>query len=69
MFCIELMYLGITVSFILVSYHTFDPKGQVYALFLLILAASESAIGLGMLIVLYRFGRSITFDSYQQLKG
>lgn len=69
MFCIEIMYLGITVCFIIVSVSTNDPKGQIYAIFLLILAAAESAIGLGILIVLYRFGSSIEFKDYQELKG
>ena len=69
MFCIELMYLGITVCFIIVSVSTADPKGQIYAILLLILAAAESAIGLGILIVLYRFGLSIEFRDYQELKG
>jgi len=69
MFCIELMYLGITVSFIIVSVSTADPKGQIYAILLLILAAAESAVGLGLLIVLYRFGKSIEFQAYQELKG
>ena len=69
MFCIELMYLGITVCFIIVSISTADPKGQIYAILLLILAAAESAVGLGLLIVLYRFGNSIDFQDYQKLKG
>jgi len=63
------MYLGITLSFIIVSLTTQDPKGQIYAILLLIIAAAESAIGLGMLIVLYRFGQSINFEDYQELKG
>ena len=69
MFCIEIMYLGITVCFIIVSVSTADPKGQIYAILLLILAAAESAVGLGLLIVLYRFGNSIDFQDYQKLKG
>jgi NADH:ubiquinone oxidoreductase subunit K len=69
LFSIEIMYLGITLSFIIVSVTTQDPKGQIYAIILLIIAAAESAIGLGMLIVLYRFGQSINFEDYQELKG
>ena len=68
MFCIELMYLGITICFVIVSISTADPKGQIYAILLLVLAAAESAIGLGILIVLYRFGGSINFQTYHQLK-
>ena len=69
LFSIEIMYLGITLSFIILSITTGDPKGQIYAIILLIIAAAESAIGLGMLIVLYKFGRSIDFENYQELKG
>jgi NADH-quinone oxidoreductase subunit K len=69
MFSIELMYLGITICFIIVSISTSSPNGQIYAILLLILAAAESAIGLGILIVLYRFGSSIDFQDYQELKG
>ena len=69
MFCIELMYLGITFCFILVAFSTLDPKGQIYGLFFLVIAAAESAIGLGILIVLYRFGNSIDFEKYHELKG
>jgi len=68
MFCIELMYLGITVCFAIVSVSTADPKGQIYAILLLVVAAAESATGLGILIVLYRFGSSIDFADYQELK-
>ena len=63
------MYLGITFAFIIISISTNDPKGQIYAIILLVIAAAESAIGLGMLIVLYRFGQSIDFEDYQELKG
>lgn len=69
MLSIELMYLGVVLSFILVSISTYNTKGQIYALLLLIVAAAESAIGLGVLIVLYRFGKSIEFSAYQELKG
>jgi len=63
------MYLGITVCFLIVSVATSDPKGQIYALILLIAAAAESAIGLGVLVVLYKFGKSIDFADYQELRG
>jgi NADH:ubiquinone oxidoreductase subunit K len=69
MFSIEIMYLGITVCFIIISVATLDPKGQIYAIILLVIAAAESAIGLGILVVLYRFGKSIYFQTYQELKG
>ena len=69
MLSIELMYLGITLCFIVIGSATTDPKGQIYAIILLIIAAAESAVGLGLLIVLYRFGKSIDFADYTDLKG
>jgi NADH-quinone oxidoreductase subunit K len=69
MMSVELMYLGAVSSFVIYITFTHDPSGLIYSLLLLILAACESAIGLGLLIVLYRFGRSIEFESYQELGG
>ena len=69
MMSIELMYLGAITSFVVLGVAAHDARGSIYSLSLLILAACESAIGLGILIVLYRFGRSIGFTSYQQLGG
>ena len=69
MLCIEIMYLGITVCFLIVSTITVDPKGQIFALILLIVAAAESSVGLGLLVVLFKFGKSIDFKDYQELKG
>jgi NADH-quinone oxidoreductase subunit K len=68
MMAAELMYLGIIFLFILTGYY-YNSEGQLYGLLLLIIAASESAIGLGILIVLYRFGKSVDFIDYQELKG
>lgn len=69
MMSIELMYLGAITSFVLLGAVCHDARSSIYGLLFLILAACESAIGLGILIVLYRFGRSIDFASYQQLGG
>jgi len=63
------MYLGLVLSFIFAGLLFNDPKGEIYALLFVVLAASESAIGLGLLIVLYNYGRSIDFQDYQNLKG
>lgn len=69
MMCIELMYLGAITSFVLLGVTCHDSRGSVYGLLLLILAACESAVGLGILIVLYRFGRTIDFTAYEELGG
>lgn len=69
MLCVELVYISVIFFFLVMSNYYVDIKGQIYALSLLIIAASESAIGLGLIIVLYRFGKSINFYDYQELRG
>ena len=69
MMSVELMYLGAVSSFVLYGTVSHDTRGSIYGLLFLILAACESAIGLGILIVLYRFGRTIDFSAYQHLGG
>lgn len=69
MMSVELMYLGAITAFVLYSSLTHSTDGAVYSLLILILAACESAIGLGLLILLYRFGRSIEFSYYEALRG
>jgi len=69
MMAVELMYLGIVTSFIMYGVACHDTKGYIYGLLFLVLAACESAVGLGILIVLYRFNRSIDFAAYQNLGG
>lgn len=69
MMATELMYLGAIASLVFYGVLTLDPQGLLFGLLLLIVAACESAIGLGILIVLYRFGRTIDLDDYQTLGG
>ena len=69
MMSIELMYLGVVSSFILYGILCRNTHATVYGILLLVLAACESAIGLGILIVLYRFGHSIAFSAYEELGG
>ena len=69
MMCIELAYLGISLTFIINSLYFFDPLGQLYSLFLIILAAGEAAVGLGLLIVIFRIERRIDFATYRALRG
>lgn len=67
MMSVEVMYLGAVMSFILYSVTFNDSDAAVYALLILIFAACESAVGLGLLIVLYRFGFGVTFDAHSSL--
>lgn len=66
---IELIYLGIVTGFAVLSIIFNDFFGQIYALVILILAAAESAVGLGILIVLFKYGQTVDFSIYQELKG
>jgi NADH-quinone oxidoreductase subunit K len=69
MMCIELAYLGVSLTFIINSLYFFDPLGQLYSLFLIILAAGEAAVGLGLLIVIFRIEQRIDFATYRALRG
>jgi len=69
MMCIELTYLGISLTFIINSLYFFDPVGQLYSLLLIILAAGEAAVGLGLLIVIFRIERRIDFATFRALRG
>lgn len=67
--CIELMLLGINLHFIIYSVYLDDLLGQVFALFVLTVAAAESAIGLAILVVYYRLRGTISTSFIQNLKG
>lgn len=66
---IELMLLAINTNFIAFSRYLNDLSGQVFVFFILTVAAAESAIGLAILVVLFRNLRSINVEELDQLKG
>jgi len=67
--CIELMLLAVNLNFIAFSHYLNDIAGQVFVFFILTVAAAESAIGLAILVVLFRNLRTINVDDLGQLKG
>ncbi len=67
--CIELMLLAVNLNFVAFANHLNDLAGQVFVFFILTVAAAESAIGLAILIVLFRSLRSIHVDDLDSLKG
>ena len=67
--CIELMLLAVNLNFIAFSYYLGDMAGQVFVFFILTVAAAESAIGLAILVVLFRNRASINVDELDALKG
>ena len=66
--CIELMLLAVNFNFIAFSRLWDDTLGQAFVFFILTVAASEAAIGLAILVVLFRNTRSINVDSLASLK-
>jgi NADH-quinone oxidoreductase subunit K len=66
---IELMLLAVNMNFIAFSHYLQDVSGQIFVFFILTVAAAESAIGLAILVVLFRNLRTINVDDLNQLKG
>ncbi len=67
--CVELLLLSINFNFIVFSVFLDDILGEVFALFILTVAAAESAIGLAILVVYYRVKGSISALFISNLKG
>jgi NADH-quinone oxidoreductase subunit K len=67
--CIELMLLAVNINFIAFSHFNQDIAGQVFVFFILTVAAAESAIGLAILVVLFRNRNSINVEDLDAMKG
>ena len=66
---IELMLLAININFIVFSVYLNDLTGQVFGLFILTVAAAESAIGLAILVIYYRIKGIISINFINSIKG
>ncbi|HOP89270.1 MAG: NADH-quinone oxidoreductase subunit NuoK [Ottowia sp.] len=66
---VELMLLAINMNFVAFSHYLGDMHGQVFVFFILTVAAAESAIGLAILMLLFRNKSSINVDELNSLKG
>ena len=66
---IELMLLAINMNFVAFSHYLGDLDGQIFVFFILTVAAAESAIGLAILVQLFRNKSSINVDELNTLKG
>lgn len=67
--CIELMLLSVNMNFIAFSHFLADIHGQVFVFFILTVAAAESAIGLAILVVLFRSRHTINVNDLGSMKG
>lgn len=66
---IELMLLAVNINFVAFSHYLGDIAGQIFVFFILTVAAAEAAIGLAILVVLFRNKRTINVDNLDTLKG
>ena len=67
--CVELMLLAVNLNFIVFSVYLDDILGEVFALFVLTVAAAEASIGLAILVVYYRIRGTVGIDYISSLKG
>lgn len=66
---IELMLLAVNINFVAFSHYLGDIHGQIFVFFILTVAAAESAIGLAILVLLFRNRASVQADELNALKG
>lgn len=66
---IELMLLAVNINFVAFSHYLGDNAGQIFVFFILTVAAAEAAIGLAILVVLFRNRRTINVHDMDSLKG
>lgn len=66
---IELMLLAVNMNFVAFSHYLQDTAGQIFVFFILTVAAAEAAIGLAILVALFRNLRTINVDDLDNLKG
>jgi NADH-quinone oxidoreductase subunit K len=67
--CIELMLLAVNINFVAFAAELGDMTGQVFTLFILTVAAAEAAIGLAILVVLFRTCGTIAVEELSSMKG
>lgn len=67
--CVELMLLAVNMNFIAFSHFNGDIAGQVFVFFILTVAAAEAAIGLAILVVLFRNRNSINVEDLDRMHG
>jgi NADH-quinone oxidoreductase subunit K len=67
--CVELMLLAVNINFVAFSHFLQDSAGQVFVFFILTVAAAEAAIGLAILVVLFRSRKTINVEDLDTLRG
>lgn len=67
--CVELMFFAVSLNFIFFSLFTFNVLGQIFALFTVTVAATETSIGLSLIVISYRLGDKLDYRSLINLRG
>lgn len=67
--CVELLLLAVNTNFIAFSHYYHDIVGQVFVFFILTVAAAEAAIGLAILVVLFRARKTVDVEALDALRG
>ena len=67
--CVELMLLAVNTNFIALSHYFGENSGEVFVFFILTVAAAEAAIGLAIVVLLFRNRGNIDVDKMNHLKG
>jgi NADH-quinone oxidoreductase subunit K len=66
--CTELMFQGVIINLIAFSRYTNNLAGQAFVIFILVIAASEASLALGLVILLFRTKNTLDADAWRELK-
>ncbi|EMZ37894.1 NADH-quinone oxidoreductase subunit NuoK [Helicobacter bilis] len=69
LFATEIMLNAVNVAFVAIGYYKGDLQGQIMALFVIALAAAEVAIGLGLVLMLYKKYKTLDIDKLSNMRG
>jgi NADH-quinone oxidoreductase subunit K len=67
--CTELMFQGVTINLIAFSFFHGNLAGQAFVIFVLVIAAAEASLALGLVVLLYRQKNTLDADAWRELKG
>jgi NADH-quinone oxidoreductase subunit K len=68
--CTELMFQGVGINLIAFGrFHNNDPGGQAFTIFMLVIAAAEASLALGLVVLLFRQKNTLDADAWRDLKG
>jgi len=67
--CLEIIFLILSINFFYIAFFLNNPVGYIYGFIIIVLAASESVIGISLLVVLFRLSGRVSFDSLTILRG